>query len=149
MAFARDVRSFLIVCITAGSIVAIFPYSALTFKGRNGASSLSASAAYVELSPEEESAALSAARTAWQSDNVSARRLRVRLPLGELPEEPEGPFFGMNADGVRDRGEPMPVAYTHALYVPLPMTEDMPHSYEVEEAQKSPAFSREDLLNLK
>lgn len=148
-AFARDLRSFLIVCVLTVTVVAAFPYSALTFKGRPAAGVAEASAAYVVLSSEEEEAALTAAKTSWQSDAVAARRSRVMLSLGELPEDAEGSFFEVNDVSIRNWDVPQPIDYARTVYMPTSVRQVATPRHSVDEHRIVPTFSREDLLNLK
>lgn len=148
-AFARDLRSFLIVCVLTGTVAASFPYSALTFKGRPTTGKVESSAAYVVLTAEGESSALIAAKTSWQSDAVTARRLRVMLPLGELPEDAEGPFFEMNDVSAGELKDILPLEYTRTVYKPTSVRQDGKDRRTIEETRIAPTFSREDLLNLK
>lgn len=147
--FARDLRSFMIVCVLTVTVVACFPYSALTFKGRPVIGNTESSAAYVVLTDDEEEAALIAAKTSWQSDAVSARRSRVMLSLGELPEDAEGSFFEMSDTSARAWDEPQPVEYTHSVYESAPIRQGSEIRRSHGEAKSVPTFSREELLNLK
>lgn len=147
--FARDMRSFLIVCVLTITVVACFPYSALTFKGRSEVGGTGSSAAYVILTEEEEEAALMAAKTSWQSDAVSARRSRVALSLGELPEDAEGLSFEMSDILARSWDEPRPIEYTHSVYESTSIRQDSEIRRSQKETKIVPTFSREELLNLK
>lgn len=150
-AWGRDIRAVSMVSVLTASIVLAFPKSALRFKANKVCAHQEASAAFVTLSADEEAAALSAAKTAWQSDAISSRRMRVRLQIGDLPEEPEGTFFGMaNEEGDKTLtcAEIGPVPYDRSAYNPIPMAEGKPKRKSSGAAVRKSAFSREELLNL-
>jgi hypothetical protein len=84
--FRREIVSLLTVMAAALSVVAMFPFEAVAFKAVEPANT-GATASFVVLSDEAESAALKTAKTSWQADRRALRSLRIDLAELELPEE--------------------------------------------------------------
>ncbi|MCR5753105.1 MAG: hypothetical protein K6G91_14220 [Kiritimatiellae bacterium] len=130
------------------AILLAFPRSAIEFKGMEAPSPGPASVAFVALSEDERAALLGAARTAWQTDAPIGQRMRTRLPLGELPEESEGPLLDVGLARRRPEG-PEPVSYRPSPWCPS-LRAPPPVRVEGKAEEKAPpAFSREDLLSIK
>lgn len=144
----REFRTVSIVGVLTTGVAGAFPISALDFKADGSHSSCEASAAFIELTIEEEIAALKAAKSAWQSETSALERMRVRLPLGELPEEeigapldlPDATRFALTASDPVDYPFPA-AASSQAASSPARLLAEP-------EARLAPTFSREDLLDL-
>lgn len=67
-------------------IALVLPYGAFEFRADVRPERMSPSAAFVRLSPEDETKAMLAAKTSWQNDG-SARLQRADIYFAELPEE--------------------------------------------------------------
>lgn len=144
--FWRELRAVLLVGALTAGVVGAFPFSALDFEARHVPVSRDASAAFIVLTDEEESLALKVAKSAWQSEASATQRMRVRLPLGELPEEEPSSPLEFHSD-VFAVPEATPVAYPFPPGVPSQAAE-VPRRLSPEpESVPAPAFSRDDLLN--
>lgn len=144
----REVRTVLIAGVMTAGIVGAFPISALDFKAEKVSASRPASAAFIELTIEEEIAALKAAKSAWQSEASALERMRVRLPLGELPEEEIGaplefsPATQAFLPALEPVAYPLPTAaLSQAANAPVRLLAEP-------EGRQAPMFSREELLDL-
>ena len=86
----RSLGSELATVVTVLSIPAgialVLPYEAFEFKAMTRTEQTAPVAAFVRLSPEQETRAMLAAKTSWQDDG-SARRQRADIYFAELPEE--------------------------------------------------------------
>lgn len=144
----REFRSIAIVGVLTAGVALAFPLSALDFKAAKVASSREASAAFIDLTVEEELAALKAAKTAWQAETSALERMRVRLPLGELPEDEIGAPLELASESGAFRAELRPVAYPWPAAV-TSQAAPAPVRFRAEpEAVREPTFSRADLLDL-
>ena len=79
------------------AVAAVFPFEAVFFKASEAPRVREASAAFAELSPRAEAAALASAKTTWQSDAPAGRRMRMHLSLGDLPESRPKPLLDIDA----------------------------------------------------
>lgn len=128
----RDVRAVMTVAVLLAAILSAFPYSSLKFSARTVPTIRPASAAFVTLSDEAAETAFHAAKTAWQSETSAMQRMRVRLPLGELPEDDDTPLelsFGDRSalDGAKPLAYPKPAyAPSSAAKPPAPFPPDAP-----------------------
>lgn len=144
----REFRTVSIVGVLTVGVIGAFPIPALDFRAAEVGASREASAAFIELTVEEELAALKAAKSAWQADASALERMRVRLPLGELPEEDVGSPLEFSSPTCAFLPAFEPVAY------PLPTTAlsqaaAAPTRLLAEpETHPAPTFSRADLLDL-
>lgn len=143
-----EFRSLMSVGVLTAGIALAFPLSAIRFEAERKPISSSAVASFVNLTLEQEVAALKAAKSAWQSDASARERMRVRLPLGELPEEEQALSLGANEILFPDGRAAAPLAYPLPAYAPsfaAPAPKRLPT-----EAPSTvvPAFSREELLRL-
>lgn len=143
----REVYSIIIVMTLAFAIMLSLPFPAFSFRPHRVSADRGASAEFVLLTEEERVEALKAAKTTWQYDSSESRGMRIRLPLGELPEEEQRSLLG---DGDMPCGTiPFkPVvsrlpAWQPSFKAPAPIR----LGAEIEEAKKKP-FSREELLKL-
>lgn len=143
----RETRMLVTVTIIIGATAMIFPYRALTFRGMNHPKARS-SAAYVLLSEEESEEALHAAKSAWQTEDAAQRRLRVRVPLGELPEEGELEALELESASAYSFSETKSVIYGKPAFRPSLAAER--DSIELPKAPTAvkPAFSRDEMLQL-
>ena len=128
-------------------IAAVFPFEAIGFSPAERQEARRASCAFVTLGVDEEAAALAAARSAWRSDVGSARRLRVDMAIGELPEDrmppvmPDAPAFRPAVgDPVAYGGMPLPPSVAAPPPVRIPAEAPVVRSAE--------AFPREELLKI-
>lgn len=143
----RESRMLLTVGLLVAVLALIFPYGALTFRGKDHPPARS-SAAYVVLSDEEAEAALHAAKSAWQTEDAAQRRLRVRMPLGELPEEGDLEVLNLDSSAAYSLSEPKPVVYGIPAYRPSLAAERDRSELPKAPLLSAPKFSREDLLQL-
>lgn len=146
--FKYEIRSLTSVGILSLGIALAFPLSALRFEPNRKDLPHLGSAAFVTLSLEQEAAALKAAKSAWQSDSSAMERMRVRLPLGELPEEENASPLGADEVLFVGSGESSPVAYPLPAYAPsfaAPAPAKLPAPPK---SVITPAFSREEMLGL-
>ena len=142
----RELVSLALMASVPVAIALVFPYEAMNFRAERGGESRAA-CAFVTLGEEEERAALASARTAWQVDSRSVRRLRVDLSSGELPLAPVRPVLPSRPQ----RGEG---AASETTYVPnaLPPTVAAPAptviAPDTAAPAAKPAFSRDELLKI-
>ena len=129
------------------AIVLSFPSEAVSFRAKPVSPDCAASAAFVTLSPEQERAALAAAKTAWQSDAATRQRQRIRLPLGELPEDAPGPLLDIGA-GLRPVDVPEPFGYRPLGWEPSLRSASPARIPSERPSGPVPAFSREELLKM-
>lgn len=69
------------------AVLFVFPYEAVGFTAAADEPPRTASCAFVTLTEDEESAALSAARAAWKVSAEGVRRMRADLSVDAMPEE--------------------------------------------------------------
>lgn len=144
--FRHELFSSAAVLALPAAIVATFPREAIDFKAGAAPAARPARVAFVTLSPDEEAALLGSARTAWQAGSSVGQRMRMRLPLGELPDEPEGPLLDM---GIATRPEePEPVSYRLPPWMPSLAAPPPVRADGGGEEKPQPAFPREELLKL-
>lgn len=143
----HELFSLTSVLAVPAAVALFFPYEAVSFKATSASAESRASAAFVTLTPEQESAALVAARTSWQADAAVRQRRHVRLPLGELPEGPAGPLLDVETM-MRSADVPEPIAYRPAAWKPSLGSARPARLSQEPEARTMPAFSREELLKL-
>jgi hypothetical protein len=142
--FRREIVSLLTVMAAALSVVAMFPFEAVAFKAVEPANT-GATASFVVLSDEAESAALKTAKTSWQADRRALRSLRIDLAELELPEEKfeavamPGAFVSSAEFGIVDFGAPG--------YLPSAAAAP-PQTIAPEPEKRKEAFSRQELLNI-
>lgn len=145
---SREFTSAILVFALMGVISLAFPFSAIKFRPSPQRTPSSASAAFVRLTDAERANALKAAKTAWQTDESEKQGVRLRLPLGELPEAEQDTLFHtcellperVTCDLITSRLPPWEPSQKAGAPVRLAAEEDGP---------KQPAFSREELLKLK
>lgn len=141
----RELPPFLAVLAITAAILSVLPYKAAWFRAGRRPTPTPA-AAFVTLSPEEEMAAMRAAKTSWQGDADSSLRMRADLSFGELPAAKE--------DSVLDVGErTRPAVFRGVGWAPppfLPSRAAPPlRQLPPQEAQgENPAFTRDELLSL-
>ncbi len=130
------------------SLVSIFPMKALQqVSSKSAADTFPASCAFITLTSEEESAALTLARAAWAVDAKGTRDLRLEMFAAPLLNEERQELL----DRVEVRAERGKSA---AVYAPtlVPPTLAAPAPTKLasaaDDAKEAPTFSREDLLKL-
>lgn len=127
------------------AIFVVFPREAVVFTPV-AAQPVRGACSWVTLSPEEESKALVLARSAWQVDPTSVRRLRARLLTSNLPHEAQLPVLRL-PDRLRT-AEIRDVDYEPSV---LPPTLASPAARVIPlDSPVAPtlAFPREELLRL-
>ena len=144
----QEILSVATVLVVPAALLAVFPYGAVGFKASTLQAASSPSVAFVHLTAEEEAEALKAAKASWQADSASGRGMRAYLPLSELPEEgPNGPILD---DSVWTwlRTALAPVEYGTPAWKPSAAAGEPEKIAAGEEEPASPAFSKEELLNI-
>lgn len=86
-----EFRALILALIMPAVMVVLFPYSALNWKAEDRGGPRHSFCAFVTLSPEEEAAALEAARSAWRTDLKGVANLRADLSVAAIPEETREP----------------------------------------------------------
>lgn len=127
------------------AVAVSFPYGAVGF-GAAPCPPKPACMAFVVLSAAEERAALRAAKTSWQVSASGERRMRVRLPLGDLPEEKLGPSVAFG--DMAPRPELPVVRYDVSPWVPSCAAGAAAEMAPSAPVRKEPVFSREELLKV-
>lgn len=143
----RELRLLMTVAFVIVGLALMFPYGALSFRGKDYPAARS-SAAYVVLSADESEAALHAAKSAWQTEDAAQRRLRVRMPLGELPEESELEVLTLDSSAAYSFSEVKSVVYGAPAFQPSLAAERDSRELQKAPMTMKPAFSRDDLLQL-
>ena len=144
----HELFSTSVVLALPAAIVFAFPRSAIEFKANAAPPARPAQVAFVTLSEDESASILGSARTAWQADASTGRRMSIRLPLGELPEESEGPLIDVGL-ATRRAEEPEPVAYRPPPWRPSFAAPPPARIAAGSEEKVSPPFSRDELLSIK
>lgn len=72
-----------------------FPYGALGFRAVESSRQTGFSAAFVSLSPKQEKAAVSAAKSSLHGDVGVTHHMRIDMPFGDLPEAPPNPVMSV------------------------------------------------------
>lgn len=145
----REFRTVSIVGVMTAGVIVAFPLSALDFKAKVAPSSVESSAAFIELTIDEEVLALKAAKSAWQSESSAMQRMRVRLPIGELPEEEVGVPLELSDANRFFLAEPTPLAYPLPTSVRSQAAASPMRLIAEPDDPPMPTFSRSELLNLK
>lgn len=145
----RELRSVLTVGALSAGVILSFPLAAFDFKARPVSAEPAASAAFVTLSTEEEELLLASAKATWQDESSAMQRMRVRLPLGELPEEDVTRSFDIGPLPTLSASAPDPIAYPLPAYRPTSAAGAPSRlAAEAAESGRQPAFSKDDLLKL-
>ena len=145
----QEALAVAVVMATPAALLAVFPYGVFGFKAVAPRTSSRPSAAFVNLTAEEEAEALRAAKTSWQAEGTADRGMRAYLPLGELPEDVrKGPILG---DGAMfgSCAAAAPVEYGKPAWSPSQAADAPEKIKAVEEPPRPPAFSKEELLEIK
>lgn len=82
-----EMASVLTVLAVPVGIASVFPYGVFAFRATACPRVVKPAAAFVRLTPDEESRAMRAAKTSWQGDGSSARNARADIFFSELPAE--------------------------------------------------------------
>lgn len=141
-------RSVLTVGALTAGVALAFPISALDFKVRTVVADVEASAAFVHLTADEEDLVLRSAKTAWQDETSAMQRMRVRLPLGDLPEEDAARTLEMAIPVGLSPIPPDPIPYSFPAYLPSAAAQPATRLGSGQEAQPASTFSRRELLEL-
>ncbi len=114
----RDLRgkllSVAVVLVAVVAVVVVFPFDALSFTPSRAAADGRAFAVFVLLTPEEEAAAMKAAKSSWNAEAVGVRRMRADLFVNDLPESASEPSLAapppkaIPADKADQMGGPAP-----------------------------------------
>ena len=142
----RDVVSFLEAFILPSALVVSFPFYAVSYKPSAQEAGEPFTAAFVTLSPEEESAAMRVAKSSWQRENVRSTWMRVDLSAGALPEPPA--VSVMDSPDATRAGRRISAAYGMPPMSPseaAPPPATIPPMPAVRSAQP---FARDELLTL-
>ena len=145
----RSLRSELASAVAVFSlpaaILASFPFDAIIFRARETAPRRP-SAAFVSLSPEEESAALRAAKMSWNSEAEGVRSIRAELHFSELPASGDEPALDI-ADRLQNQRQTPPNSWPPP-YLPS-QAAAAPAKIEPEGEFGEPlAFPRKDFLRM-
>lgn len=126
------------------AVACIFPYNAVRFRAADVPAPSAPAAVFVTLTPDEESAAMRAAKASWQNSREGAQNIRADLSFGEIPQAREPEVLGV---GSRTR-QPGP-AYMEWLAPPclprLAAPPPPPLAPEPPEPAKPP-FPRDEML---
>ena len=128
------------------AVTAIFPRRAVGFVA-SGPRPAEPSAAFVELTEDEEDEAVKAAKTAWLASGGRRGRGAGVLSLGALPETESGPILGGELL-LPPAKEPRPVEWGKSAWRPsaaAPAPQPIPSDAR---ARPEPAFSRAELLSI-
>ncbi len=127
------------------AIVLVFPYDAISFKATKVEPSVPF-AAFVMLSPDQEAAAIKAAKTSWiGAAGGHTHSIRAELPFGVLPDAEGKPVLTLaeRPTPILPAPAPLkPVAYLPSAAAPAPVV--IPHDPRTDEQP----FSRQELLKL-
>ena len=124
-----------------------FPFEAIGFRATPAATATRASFAFVTLSEEEEQAALQAAKTSWQFNVPAGQRMRMRLPLGGLPDEQVGLRLDVMSEGLT-QSPTAPLGYPAPPWEPSARAKEPVKIQRAPSSDATPAFTREELLKL-
>ena len=80
-----ELTSLAVTLAIPAAVVCVFPYGAAEFRAADPAATADPAAAFVTLSPEEESAATHAAKASWQGSREGARAGSPRRWLAHAP----------------------------------------------------------------
>jgi len=137
------VRTLVVLSAPLG-VLAVFPYSALSFAARRPTPAARPYVAFVHLTDAECDAALRAAKSAWQMEGGALRDEQAWLPLGELPEETTGPILPFVSSGRHAVDWPR-TAYAPPAWLPS-VAAAAPAHIGAEPEKSPPPFTREELL---
>lgn len=143
----HELATLATVLAVPAALALVFPYGAIGFRPASRAEASRSSAAFVEMTMEEQEAAMRAAKTSWQVDSGNARRLRADLSVGVLPED-VSPISLDAVIGPSRSAVPVvpygPEAHPRSLAAPAARR----IANDVKPEAAPPAFPKEDLLKL-
>ena len=144
----QEIYFLLLVLSIPAAVVAMFPYGAIGFGASPVVSRLPASCSFTTLGPDEEAAALAAARSPRKGSHERVRSMYLNLSDPDLPEE--GP---MPVSDVSRRSRPRAPEMGRIAKPPLPATLAAPAPGRIEAgsgagAEVHETFSREDMLKI-
>jgi hypothetical protein len=124
-----------------------FPASSVRFRANPVRQRQPFTCAFINLTPEQSAAAISATRTSWMVEERDARRMKGRLHIGELPvmDPPVAPYISVSAS------EAGRAVYD---FPSLPPTlgagepERIAGDSEEKKPERPQTFSREEMLEL-
>jgi hypothetical protein len=141
-----DYSSVIAVVAMVLAIASSFPFEAFSFKAANFPAR-EAGAAFVELTHEEEAAALKAARTSWQVDHLDEQWQRVDCHTGDLPADPISAVVNVESrlrhSFSKPESFPLP-PYRPSMAAPRP---DFKVRKQFTE-KPNPAFGKEEFLKI-
>ena len=144
----QEILSVSAVLAARVALVAVFPFGALGFKAIPLQAKSHPSAAFVQLTAEEESEEIKAAKASWQADSASDMGMRAYLPLGELPEEgTNGPILG-DIIWTGLRAASAPVEYGTPTWSPSAAANNPDKIDSEAEEPRAPTFAKEELLKI-
>ena len=142
-----DVLSTASVLVLTVLTVASFPFGAIRFKAVKPPAAHAPGVAFVQLRPDEEAAAMQAAKNSWNAEAGDVRRLRAELFFGDIPETAYEPAL---PDRERTRlPPPEPVAPGRTAYFPSQAAPPSPAIAPEKGLEVGrPVFTRKDLLEM-
>ncbi len=142
----HEVVALVMLSVVPIAIALAFPRDLFSFRALPSGD-VSPTCAFVNLTAEEEQAALTAARASWQADSRGARHMRVDLSTGDLPPAPVRPVIATRP--------PQACPGSVGGYIPesLPPTVAAGAAEEIkpdkaEASSVKNAFTREELLKI-
>ena len=149
----RDLRgkllSVAVVLAAVAAVAVVFPFDAISFTPSRAAAKGGEFAVFVSLTPEEEAAAMKAAKSSWNAEAVGVRRMRAELFMNDLPESASEP--SLNIEDRLAGPPPPPVTPGISPYLPsraAPPPKAIPADKADAKDGPAPAFPREELLKL-
>ena len=141
-----EILSIVAVLGMPAAIVLTFPFSAVKFNAASEKTSISPSVAFVQLSPDEEAAALRAAKGSGSSGAGGVKNLRAELYFGDLPASKNEPALDFSDRHTKQRifnseTWPPPFMPSQAAQKPIKILPE-------KEAPEPETFSREELSKI-
>lgn len=144
----REIYFLVLVLSLPVAVAAMFPYGAIGFKPSPALPHPPASCAFTALGPDEEAAALAAARSPRKGSHERIRSMYLNLSDPDLPDE--GP---MPVSDISRRSRPRAPEMGRIAKPPLPATLAAPAPSAIPAntaagAEAVETFSREDMLKI-
>ncbi len=144
--FKRELANLLFVVLLPTMLICVFPFDAVGFRSSWTPERRSLCVEFVELSAEDEVKALQRAKTSWQMEKGTRDDWRVQLRLEDLPDgEGAAPAIAFASPVV---WKPTKVDYRLPAYLPSSGAKSPRMLRGGGEETESPAFSREELLEI-
>ncbi len=144
-----DFVSAAVVLASVCGVAVVFPFKVTSFEASAGEQAKETFASFVQLSAEDEAAAMKAAKSSWNAESGAVRRMRAELFSGELPEASEEPVLALGDCPVR--ASVRVVSPSLSPYLPS-LAAPPPEAIEPDKAAPYavgvPAFSRDELLRI-